>query len=168
MKGLKREREEIDKKIETLAKQRRDQLIGGNATKVVIVKGDKRVIIPRSQLVQILKEETNDITIITDPKSLHESDLADESHEPSCYKCGKQGIRLWRKSIFFDWYNNPDILCISCIAPHVVLSWTEIRETLSGSSWHPAILNSDGTRFEAVTTIRGSQYMKEKFLALPK
>jgi hypothetical protein len=113
-------------------------------------------------------ELTNDITIITDPKSLHESDLADESHEPSCYKCGKQGIQLWRKSIFFDWYNNPDILCISCIAPHVVLSWSEIRETLSGSSWHPAILNSDGTRFEAVTTIRGSQYMKEKFLALPK
>jgi hypothetical protein len=169
MKGLKREREEIDKKIETLAKQRRDQLIGDNATKFVIVKGDKRMIVPRSQLTQLIKEEkTNDITIIINPKSLHESDLADESHEVSCSKCGKQGIQLWRKAYCYERYNNPNILCISCLGAHIPYEWYQIR-SFDDSIWYAAILDDEfATVFEQVQTFMHNMKVKEKFLALPK
>jgi hypothetical protein len=166
MKGLKRERDEIDEKIDALAKQRRDQLIGDNATKVVIIKGDKRMIIPRSQLTQILKE-TDDVTIINNPKSLLESDLEDESHEIPCSKCGKQGIQIWRKQFCFDRYNNPYVRCISCLGSHTVLNWYEISDKMN-SSWHPAILNNEGSLFESISHFMQSQSVKEKFLALPK
>jgi hypothetical protein len=169
MKGLKREREEIDKKIDSLTKQRRDELIGDKATKAVIVKGGDRMIITRSQLKEVVRDETtNDLLIINDRKSLHDSDLEDDAHETSCAKCGRKGIELWRKEGCLKRFNNPDVLCLPCLGIHGTTEfWYEVKK--DGSSWYPAIYYDDYTStLEDVGGFKNNGTVKGKFLALPK
>jgi hypothetical protein len=168
MKGLKREREEIEKKIDTLTKQRKDELVGSKATKVVIVKGGVRMIIPRSHLRKLAEEETdNDFTVINQEKSLKECDLDDDADAVSCSKCGRKNIQLWREEDCVEVFGNPNVLCIPCLGSFETTSWCEVMQ--SYTTWIPAIIYKDNLfEFARVSEFRDSKKTKQDFLALPK
>lgn len=171
MRALKREREELDKKIEALAKQGRDQLIGNNATKVVIVKGDKRMIIPRSQLMKLISEDKDeeDIKVIKDPKSLHDSDMDVDEVIDACFKCGRSGVQLWRKELCFERFpRNPKVFCIKCLSVLSKHRWCTIQG-VDHYIWHPAIPNNENaSMYLHSSKVEGNEEIKQKFEALPE
>jgi hypothetical protein len=87
---LKRQREELDRKI------KKAELLEG--PDLIVTSGTYRFKIARTKLVEFVTKEKGNVTVIRDPNDILPTDADLKTFDDmKCSVCKKSGIRLWRR-----------------------------------------------------------------------